>query len=591
MTPRIADSLTSIAFSLFENRGVFALLLGSGLSRAAHIMTGWDITIDLVRRVAKAQGVEAQADWAAWYRHKTGEEPHYSKVIELLGASPAERRSILQGYIEPSNEDLQHGRRMPTAAHRAIARLVAAGYIRVIITTNFDRLLELALVDLGIQPTVVSSVDSLRGAEPFVHSKCYILKLHGDYKDARISNTEEELSSYPAEYETLLDRILDEHGLIVCGWSGEWDLALRAAVLRCPNRRYSTIWASHGTPGSGGQQIIEHRKAHVVPILGADPFFEGIEQRVSTLAATRQENPRTVELQVQTAKRYLAKPEHRIQLEDLLEQETARLVSLLDGPDFRPLMQVDALSVGAYLERCEAGSEILACLCGVIGKWGTAEQHQLVTQVLRVLNKQALKIQDGLRHYLSLRFYPAVLVFTAYGLGLTQARHWQGLRTGLTLPLPDSEGQTTVAYKLVREFGGSEALEVMPVYSQQIAPVSKRLYATVVAAWGKRFLALTDDAEMLFCRYEGLAAITCLECYEPALIEEEKQTGRVARGTWVPTGKASDSLRLASILDAELRRAELKSALLGAGFAKGDDRVYDIFADSLLSRMQRARFR
>lgn len=81
------------------------------------------------------------------------------------------------------------------------------------------------------------------------HSACYILKLYGDYKDARILNTESELSGYPQQYDGLLDRILDEHGLIICGWSGEWDHALRAAFLRAPNRRYSVFWAARGSIG------------------------------------------------------------------------------------------------------------------------------------------------------------------------------------------------------------------------------------------------------------------------------------------------------------------------------------------------------
>ena len=110
--------------------------------------------------------------------------------------------------------------------------------------------MENALRERGIEPTVVSSVDALTGAEPITHSTCYVLKLHGDYKDARILNTESELSGYPAPYDALLDRILDEHGLIISGWSGEWDHALRAAFLRAPNRRYSMFWAARGTPGS-----------------------------------------------------------------------------------------------------------------------------------------------------------------------------------------------------------------------------------------------------------------------------------------------------------------------------------------------------
>jgi hypothetical protein len=58
-------SLTALAFSIYENKGVYCLLLGSGVSRPAEIPTGWEITLDLVRRVAALQGVTGElADYA-----------------------------------------------------------------------------------------------------------------------------------------------------------------------------------------------------------------------------------------------------------------------------------------------------------------------------------------------------------------------------------------------------------------------------------------------------------------------------------------------------------------------------------------------
>ena len=94
----INDPLIQLAFSVYESKGVFAILLGSGLSRSAAIPTGWEITLDLVRRVARVQGVEEQRDWAAWYREKAGKEPSYSELLEELASSPEERRSILHSY-------------------------------------------------------------------------------------------------------------------------------------------------------------------------------------------------------------------------------------------------------------------------------------------------------------------------------------------------------------------------------------------------------------------------------------------------------------------------------------------------------------
>jgi hypothetical protein len=82
--------------------------------------------------------------------------------------------------------------------------------------------MEQALVDLGIQPMVVSSGDSARGALPLAHSRCTVIKVNGDYLDARLKNTAGELASYEFEMERLLDQVFDEYGLIVCGWSADW---------------------------------------------------------------------------------------------------------------------------------------------------------------------------------------------------------------------------------------------------------------------------------------------------------------------------------------------------------------------------------
>src|SRR4051812_4636838 len=162
----MTDPGTALAFSLYENKGVYALLLGSGLSRAAEIPTGWEITLDLVRRLGRLEGAEEQTDWAAWYHQATGEVPNYSEVLDRLSSTPDERRAILHGYIEPTPEDIEEGRKRPTKAHRAIAQLVRDRLVRVIITTNFDRLLENALREEGVEPTIISSVDALAGAVP-----------------------------------------------------------------------------------------------------------------------------------------------------------------------------------------------------------------------------------------------------------------------------------------------------------------------------------------------------------------------------------------------------------------------------------------
>jgi hypothetical protein len=205
------EPFEALALSLHHNPGVYALLVGSGLSRAAGIPTGWEITLDLIERLAAVKGIKGQPNWETWFRNQYKKAPSYSDVLDASGASPAERRSILHGYIEPREDDAA---RRPTKAHRSIAKLVSAGAVRVIITTNFDRLLENALRDVGVEPTVIASDDAVVGATPLVHSKCTVIKLHGDYLDARIKNTDAELGSYAGPIDKLLDEIFDQFGLI-----------------------------------------------------------------------------------------------------------------------------------------------------------------------------------------------------------------------------------------------------------------------------------------------------------------------------------------------------------------------------------------
>lgn len=437
------EPTTRMAFSIVENPGVYALLLGSGVSRAAEIPTGWDVTLDLVRRLAAAEGVTDRTDWAAWHRERFGTEPGYSSLLDALSITPTERRSVLHHYIEPTAEDLEAGRRTPTRAHHAIARLVRDGWIRVIVTTNFDRLLETALKAVGVEPVVIASVDDLSGASPLPHCRCLILKVHGDYLDNRILNTDVELASYPAEYCRLLDRILDEYGLIVSGWSGEWDPALRAAINRAPSRRYPTWWASLGQPGPAASDLIARRAATIVTIADADALFGGLADAVDVLAKSRRPSPDTIELLLATTKRNLSNHERRIDLADAFAEQADRIATRLRGDEFPVEMQA---TNDAFVERwkaIEGLSEPLARMAGLAGRWGDGTEFRVVEDVVRSLVSD--QPGNGNTALIGLTTYPAYLAYLTYGLGLTKAERWGDLFRWLTIELTWAYREPTVA--------------------------------------------------------------------------------------------------------------------------------------------------
>ncbi len=574
------DTLTQISFSVFENKGVFAVLLGSGLSRSAEIPTGWEITLDLVRRVAKAQGVADQADWAKWYTTATGKEPNYSDLLEEIASTPDERRSILHSYIEPNEDEREQGKKVPTPAHHAIAALVRAGFIRVIITTNFDRLMENALREQGIEPTVVASEDALKGAEPLTHSQCYLVKLHGDYKDARILNTDSELSVYPARYNQLLDRIFDEHGLIVCGWSGEWDRALKAAFLRTHNRRYPVYWALRGEAGEGTQALIRHRSAKQVAINGADDFFRGLQQRVETLTQSQRQNPLSIDLLISSTKRYLSKPEYRILLDDLITHELDAAITKLDSAGMWAGAQWSAKELEKRVQLYETVTEPLARMVSVLGRWGNGSELSTVVDVVRALRHHAEALGGGMTVWLGLRSYPAVLLFNAYGLGLVRTQRWKDLHSFFESTLPSAEGY---AKRMVDSLflwawkgGDADIWKHLPSLEKRITPLSDHLH-DVMASWKQSFIGVEPNFELLFERFETLASLAYLEAYSEADLESMLTPSQPKVEVPMPVGRIGLNRASVRSLVADFKSEPIAKALLSSGFAKGRRRFLELF--------------
>lgn len=556
---------TRLAFSVMENPGVYALLVGSGISRSAEIPTGWDITIDLVRKIAVAEGVTDEVDWEAWHRTRFGTDPGYSSLLDVLSVTPAERRSILHDYIEPSDDDFEAGRRVPTAAHHAIARLVQGGFVRVIVTTNFDRLLETALGAVGIQPIVIKSVDDLMGASPLPHSRCYLLKVHGDYLDNRILNTEAELAAYPDEYARLLDRILDEYGLIVSGWSGDWDPALRSAIARAPNRRYPTWWASRGTPTHAADELISARAATVLPIADADSFFVDLADGVDVLTKARRPAPETIELLIAATKRNLASPDRRIELADAIADETERVLRRVCGPEFP--VQVPSINNAVLLERWQALEGIaqpLTRMAGVCGRWGDGSELDHMQSALRTIITE--QPTDGKVALIGLATYPAYLLFLSYGLGLTKARRWKDLLCWLTTevqrPLRSPMPAHSCLFMARWDRVESEWWKLWPGAENHYAPWATHLLEAIVP-WSRDFGLMSPEAVENYLTLEILGGIVALN------EKDEDHLLALTSPIYTPYGRsANDEDARAKILK-RLESADVQPRLLAAGFCQG----------------------
>jgi len=270
---RTPDVLARLAMGLADGKGRYALLLGSGVSRGTGMPTGWDVVRELLSRYARATRSEIPVDPIAFWRESLGADPGYSSILEELAATPAERHALLEPFWIPSGDEREQGRKVPGPAHNAIAALVRDGVFRMILTTNFDTLLEQALDAAGVTYRVVANGDDTAGAPPYAHGGVFIVKVSGDYRDTRILNTLAELSTVDDRLGKYVIRVLDDFGLLVCGWSAEWDIALADLIRAAPNRRYTTWWAHRGEITTAASLLIDRRDAQEITILDADSFF------------------------------------------------------------------------------------------------------------------------------------------------------------------------------------------------------------------------------------------------------------------------------------------------------------------------------
>ena len=404
--------------------GRLALLVGSGVSSSAGIPTGWQVVNDLATRLAVAEGVDpAPPEPIRWYVDAHGQEPDYSGLLGAIAPTSASRRDLLGAYFEPTEEDRAAGLKVPTAAHQGIAALVSRGVFRVIVTTNFDRLMEQALRAVGVEPVVISSGEDAIGAVPLVHSPCTVVKVHGDYLNPNIKNTVEELDHYHPALDRLLDQVVDEYGLVVVGWSGTWDRALRTVISRAPNRRYPMYWAKHGSLGAAAQELVRSRDGIVIEIDSADILFSSLVTKIEALDDLMQQRRTGVELVTAEIKRFVPDPLHRIRLHDAVRVHATRATDTEIDFTSEPTDQ----SVREVIALVAAGSVEIDAALLILGRFGDESRHRdLARTALGWLSAPLARHITGTRYtaWLGIRRLPALLGWYSAGIGACAGANW-----------------------------------------------------------------------------------------------------------------------------------------------------------------------
>ncbi|WMY80029.1 SIR2 family protein [Citricoccus sp. I39-566] len=430
------DELISLAFSLQSTPGSYAFVLGAGISVPSGVPSAWGVQEKLLGRLARIENNEPGNPFS-WYEERFGEAPTYEGLLERLAPTQHDRQSILREFFEPNDEEREQGLKTPTVAHRSIARLIASGAARLVLTLNFDRLMETALRDEGIEPVVVSHPSDIRGLAPLHTLPATVIHLHGDYlSPTSMLNTKNELEAYGPEIEELLGRIAFDHGLIFVGWSATYDPALRHAVSSSARRVYRPYWIEPGAFSAVAEDLRTRIGAtHIAS--DADTALGSLADAVESLAERNARHPLTLAAAVATAKRSLAARTTAIGLHDQIKQEVDLLHAqkdLVSSPTGTPSPDGGYPSMVA---RVEEATTVLTGLVATAAYWGDESTDPWwIGEIARLSVRSR---GNGLTQVLELPKVSATHLFYAGGIAATAAGRYGLVRKLMETMAEDSE--------------------------------------------------------------------------------------------------------------------------------------------------------
>lgn len=431
------EKLTTLAFSMYSNKGAYVLLLGSGVSRSAQIPSGWEVEETLIRKIGALQGITNQVDWHKWYKEKYQQSASYSSLLEQIVKTSTERVQLMKSFFEPTDAEKELGQKAPTKAHTAIAKLAKEGYVRVILTTNFDRLLEKAFELEGITPQVISHEGAISQATPLVHSEIpTIVKINGDYIDCQFRNTTEELDEYPEQMKLYLHRIFEDYGLVTCGWSGEWDKGLIEIINSTVRSRYNSFFAYVGEATDSIRSLSQNRLGEVMPIESADNLFSELYEQVMALEKYDANTNMSHEMMMARVKKYLSSKQYDIEFADIIEKWGAEAYNQITE-DAHYNFQLSKDSFTRYLKRHLSAVSPLLDAAILTARWGKEWQIKLFGDILVKLCTKPMKngetTREGTQYLHSLA---PMLLLNTIGIACVKYRRFRELNKILSLSVP-----------------------------------------------------------------------------------------------------------------------------------------------------------
>ena len=210
------------------------------------------------------------------YRYKFFQSSLYGKWFETYTENPIDRQKLIEKEIEFAK---------PSGEYLILAYLIELGRFNNIFTTNFDDLVNDALIEFIGKKSRIYAHNEIANFIDIYSKRPNIIKLHGDYLFQNIKNTENETLSLFNNMKVKLREALLKTDLIVIGYGGS-DYSVMDALLKIKEEHpFGLYWCSLNIEKENWRVkhlITSTKNSFFVPIEGFENFTHRLYEEYQT---------------------------------------------------------------------------------------------------------------------------------------------------------------------------------------------------------------------------------------------------------------------------------------------------------------------
>jgi hypothetical protein len=270
-----------------DKKGSFCIFLGAGAAKSSGLALGNELRDIILEKIYGSSNSELKFREEFGARTSKEQEITLEMVIQAL-------RSRFGNKAHEFLTNFMNGGKIPSQGYWALVNLVANGFFRVILTTNFDEIMETALNEgLGRTGCIrICTSDDFKSFEPQKNPNLpQIIKFHGTYTlPSTLVASWADIQKLPSIKSEFLNYYSLYFHVIFVGYSGR-DPDIRKTLLKASvSKRMKIFWVSPNDLEKAAVEVLgwfDSENNHIR--MTSDDFFIELEDRL-TKAEARLEN-------------------------------------------------------------------------------------------------------------------------------------------------------------------------------------------------------------------------------------------------------------------------------------------------------------